>query len=175
MENENNKYYRRSIRLKEFDYASPWWYYVTICTHERRCLFGRIQNGQMYLNELGEIVEKGWMNTKNIRPNVELDEFIIMPNHLHGIIIIERGVLQYAPTDEIKFHSPSQSLGAIVRGFKSSVTKQINELRQTPSQPVWQRNYYEHIIRNQKDLERIRHYIHFNVSKWQGDENHFEE
>ena len=100
---------------------------------------------------------------------VELDEFIIMPNHIHGIIIIEsRGVMRYAPTK--KFASPEQTLGAIVRGFKSSVTKRINEMNKTFGQKFWQRNYYEHIIRNEQDLYRIRKYIQLNPLKWELDE-----
>ena len=163
---------RKSIRLKGFDYSQPSRYYVTICTQNKENIFGNIQNGKTMLNKYGKIAEKEWLNTKIIRPNVDLDYFIIMPNHLHGIIIIKeygRGVLRYAPTNipTNEFRSPSESLGAIIRGYKSTVTKQINELRNTPGLKLWQRNYYEHIIRNEKDLYRIRRYIVQNPLKWE--------
>ncbi|MCC7094406.1 MAG: hypothetical protein IT277_09470, partial [Ignavibacteriaceae bacterium] len=147
MDNENRPQ-RKNIRLKEYDYSFPGWYYVTICTFNRINLFGKIADGKMVLNEDGKIVEEEWLQTKEIRKNVDLDYYIIMPNHLHGIIIIEQsfedviikgrgelnspekidsGRIQYAPTNDT-FISPSHTLGAIVRGFKSSVTKKIREL-----------------------------------------------
>ena len=82
------RYHRHSIRLPEFDYSTPWWYYVTICTHPKKCWFGDIKNGKMVLNTLGKCVESEWQKTKQIRPNVGLDDYVIMPDHLHGIIII---------------------------------------------------------------------------------------
>jgi len=91
-----------------------------------------------------------------------------MPNHFHAILfIIRRGVLQYAPTN--KFRSPSQTIGSIVRGFKSAVTKRTNKLRNSPSTPVWQRNYYEHVVRNENELNQIREYIQNNPLKWELD------
>jgi REP element-mobilizing transposase RayT len=94
---------RRSIRLKEYDYTNPNWYYVTICTNNKNCVFGRLNNGKLALNELGEVVKEEWLKTNAIRPNIKLDYFIVMPNHIHGIIIIEssRGVMHYAPTSKI--------------------------------------------------------------------------
>ncbi|MBK9098411.1 MAG: transposase [bacterium] len=193
MNNDKPKNQRRSIRLKEFDYSTPWWYYVTVCTYERKYLFGKIVKGKMVLNEFGKIVEVEWLKTKEIRNNVDLDYYVIMPNHLHGNIIINgRGELnspqgmnlrlelnstgnnesrriQYAPTND-KFKSPSQSLGAIIRGFKSAVTKRIRELTKNTELKIWQRNYYEHIIRNEVDLQNIRNYIELNPLKWELDE-----
>ena len=158
---------RRSIRLKGFDYAQSGAYFVTICTKDRECIFGKIVDEEMRLNDKGAIVYAEWLRTTEIRINVITDEFIIMPNHLHGIIMINngRGVLQYAPT-ESPFRSPSQTIGAIIRGFKSATTKQINELRGTPGKPVWQRNYFERVIRDEDELNRIREYIIFNPAKW---------
>ncbi|MEO8398774.1 MAG: transposase [Ignavibacteriaceae bacterium] len=171
--NYNPKHHhRKTIRLKEYDYSQPNWYYVTICAHKKESLFGSIHNGKMQLNKFGEMTKQEWLKTKIIRPNIDLDDFVIMPNHLHGIIIIEykinscRGESQYAPTDK-KLKSPSQSLGAIIRGFKSSVTKQINVSRNALGKPVWQRNYYKHKIRNETDLFRIRHYIKNNPLEWE--------
>jgi len=161
---------RRSIRLKAYDYSQAGAYFVTICTKDRECLFGDIVDEKMCINEIGEIVQAEWLRTAKIRPNVSLDEFIIMPNHLHGIIMINdgRGVLQYAPT-ESPFRSPSQTIGAIIRGFKSATTKQINKYTNTPGKPVWQRNYYDRIIRDEDELNRIREYIIYNPAKWAED------
>jgi len=181
----SNRPQRKSIRLKEYDYSFPGWYYVTLCAYNRTNLFGKVINGKMILNDSGKIAKDEWLNTKQIRINVELDYYVIMPNHLHGIIIIEQSInsrgelnslpanntghIQYAPTND-KFKSPSQTLGAIVRGFKSSVTKKIREISGDPGLKVWQSNYYEHIIRNELDLHNIRQYIEHNPLKWELDE-----
>jgi REP element-mobilizing transposase RayT len=170
-----DRHHRRSIRLKGYDYASPGAYFVTMCSYEKECIFGEVADGSVRLNEIGKLVEQTWLATPTIRPNVSLDEYVVMPNHLHGIVIIDwemrfdpvarRGVLQYAPTVN-ELQSPSQTLGAIIRGFEGSGTKRINAMRGAPGTPVWQRNYYEHIVRNDKDLDRIREYIHRNTDKW---------
>ncbi len=168
---ESRRHHRRSIRLKNYDYAQPGAYFVTVCTNRMTCLLGEIVDGAMKLNPIGEVVEEEWLKTPILRPNVGLDEYVVMPNHLHGIIMIMdhgRGVLQYAPTTS-RFNSPSQTIGAIVRGFKSVVTKRINRMRDTPGQSVWQRNYYEHIIRSDKALNRIQEYIVYNPQRWHTD------
>ena len=115
-----------------------------------------------------------------MRLNVQLDEYVIMPNHLHGIIVIHddrKGVDAFvranssSPRRATPFRSPSGTVGAIIRGFKAASTKRVNEMRNTPGKPVWQRNYYEHVVRGEKDLERIRTYIHLNPERWdKGDE-----
>jgi REP element-mobilizing transposase RayT len=172
MKYDPEKHHRRSIRLKEYDYSQSGAYFITICVYNRECLFGEIVNGEVRLNEWGTIVEKELLKTPALRSNVLLDEYVVMPNHLHGIIVIMdhcRGVLQYAPTRRLR--SPSQTIGAIVRGFKSATTKRINEMRAAPGMPVWQRNYYEHIIRNENELNEIREYIVGNPIKWAEDEN----
>ena len=170
---------RKSIRLKAFNYSQVGGYYITLCSLGRICLFGRICDDQIILGHFGKIVFEEWLNTPILRSNVQLGEFIVMPNHFHGIIIINenrRGVLQYAPTDEYHssnaFRSPSQTVGSIVRGFKSAVTNKINRLRNLPGQPVWQRNYFEHIIRNDADMRRIEEYIFNNPKNWKSDENY---
>lgn len=175
----NPKYHhRRSIRLKDYDYSTPNWYYVTICTQNKKCLFGEVINGKMILNECGKIVEDELLKTKEIRKNVDLDYYVIMPNHLHAIIIIKyqlkstnengRGELQFSTAN--KFISPSQTIGAIVRGFKSAATNRINQARNTPNYKIWQKNYYEHILRNEKDLYFTRNYIKLNPFKWELEE-----
>jgi putative transposase len=165
------KHQRRSVRFKEYDYSQPGAYFVTICSWLRGFIFGEIINSKMELNEYGIAVEREWFNNVNVRTNIELDQFIIMPNHVHCILIINRkGVLQYAPTKDA-FRSPTQTLGAIIRGYKSTTTKQINSIRNTPGMPVWQRNYFEHIISNEIELNKIREYISNNPLRWAFDKD----
>ena len=162
---------RRSIRLGGYDYSRDGGYFVTVCAENRECLFGSIADGAMSLNTFGDIVASEWLKTPVLQPNVILDEFVVMPDHFHGIVLITtcRGVLQYAPTNAV-LRSPSQTAGAIVRGWKGAVAKKINEARCTPGAPVWQRNYYDHIIRNEQDLDAIRAYIVNNPARWADDE-----
>lgn len=183
-------HHRRSIRLKEYDYSQPGAYFITICTHQREHLFGEIVDGIMQLNEFGQIAHEEWHKTARIRVEIELDEFVIMPNHFHGIVIIHEPVRAYRDTPKggvgdtpvrayghtplptpnpTTFESPSRTLGAIVRGFKSAVTTQINQKRCTPGNPVWQRNYWEHIIRDKKDLYNVQAYILNNPIQWEND------
>ncbi|PIP72247.1 MAG: transposase, partial [Nitrospinae bacterium CG22_combo_CG10-13_8_21_14_all_47_10] len=140
---------RRSIRLKGYDYSQAGAYFVTICAQNRECLFGEIADGQMVLNDAGEIIAEEWMKSGEIRDEIELDEWVVMPNHLHAIVMIRRGDRPVAPT------SPGphpKSIGALLAGFKSAATKRINKTRKTPGAKIWQRNYHEHIIRNENEL-----------------------
>jgi putative transposase len=274
------KHHRRSIRLKGYDYTQPGAYFITICTHGRECLFGEIIDGEMHLNEAGQIVVQTWQDLPNHVPNVQLDAFVVMPNHVHGIIIItdhaegigaglkparttmgpdsaadsgstagpgsvgagsvgagsvgagsvgagsepapttttapgsaagfgpttgsgpvgagptmgsgptaapgsttgsdpvgagsepaptEPAPTEPAPTEPAPTRS-SYGLPEIVRQFKTFSARRINELRGTPGTPVWQRNYYEHIIRNESSLNRIRQYIAENPARWDADQ-----
>ncbi|MEW6181024.1 MAG: transposase [Chloroflexota bacterium] len=232
---------RRSIRLKGYDYSQPGAYFVTICTRDRACLFGTVVNGEMRLNEWGEIVLWTWRDLPNHVPNVQLDAFVIMPNHVHGIIIITDPVNAPAavgagsepaptqpqpaptqpqpaptqpqpaptqpqpaptqpqsaptqpqpaptqpqpaptqpqpasaqPTPDQSIESISGGIAAkryglpeIMRQFKTFSALRINKQRGTPGLPIWQRNYYEHIIRNEESLNRIRQYIADNPLRW---------
>ena len=148
---------------------------MTVCTQNKECLFGSIMNGQMLLNPCGEIVQEEWLRTATLRSNVELDEFVVMPNHFHGIIFIVdgRGTARRAPTFvdiapvRERFGKPVRgSVPTILRSFKAAVTKRINESRSAPWTSVWQRNYYEHVIRNENELFEIRQYIQNNPMKW---------
>ena len=164
---------RRSIRLKDYDYSQAGAYFITICTQNGRYLFGDVVNSEIRLNELGQVVEIEWLKTAEIRENVELDEFVVMPNHFHGILVIigdGRGTACRAPTFEQFGKSLSGSLPTIVRSFKSAAAKHINEMRSTPGVPIWQRNYYEHVIRSEDDLNHIREYIVNNPVNWDLDE-----
>ncbi len=153
--------------------STPGEYFVTICTYERKCLFGNVVNQEMVLSKEGEIAKDEWIKTQTIRPNVNLDEFVIMPNHIQGIIILNemddncgRGTSQRAPTME-KFGNPTHnSIPTIVRLFKSSATKQIKTIHHSNEIAVWQRGYYEHIIRDEIELNNIRAYIINNPIKW---------
>ena len=169
-------HHRRSFRLKGFDYTSENGYFITLVTHNRQKLFGENQNGEMILGEYGRVAVEEWFKTKELRPYVELveDEFVVMPNHIHGIIWITgndgRGTARRAPTLE-RFGSPTAgSLPTIVRAYKSAVTKRINILRGTPGESVFQRNYYEHIIGTEREYERIAEYIANNPLNWSRDE-----
>ncbi len=162
---------RRSIRLCGYDYAQPGAYFITLCTWMQECLFGEIMNGDMRLNETGRIVVQEWYRTEQIRQNIELDVWVVMPNHFHGILLISdgRGTARRAPTME-RFAKPvAGSIPTIVRSFKSAVTKHINKLRGTSAVPLWQRNYWEHIIRDATDLNRIQEYIRNNPARWEQD------
>ncbi len=171
-------HHRRSIRLKGYDYTSEGGYFITIVTHKRQPLFGGIVNDEMNLNDIGIIAREEWFRTTQIRPYVELfsDEFVVMPNHIHGIIWLtpdpRRGTARRAPTGDPppnleQFGKPvARSIPTVIRGYKSAVTKRINELRATPSTPVWQRNYYEHIITTDREYESIVEYIDANPRAW---------
>jgi REP element-mobilizing transposase RayT len=152
-------HHRRSIRLEGYDYSQSGAYFVTICAYKRELLFEN--------EETKRILEREWLNTRDLRQNAVIDEFVVMPNHLHGIIMITQGVGAYCNTPlQNRFKSPSKTVGSIIRGFKSTTTRQINLLRETPGNPIWQRNYYDHIIRNEYELNKIREYIQNNPLKW---------
>jgi REP-associated tyrosine transposase len=145
---------------------------VTICTYKKKCVFGNVVDGEMQLNECGGVVQEEWLKTAEIRKNVELDVFTIMPNHFHGILVIVdkcRGTVHRAPTLEQFAKPTSGSLPTIIRYFKSAVTRRINDSRGTPYTPVWQRNYYEHVIRDEDDLNEIKEYVVNNNLKWELD------
>ena len=118
------------------------------------------------MNEYGKVAEREWLKTTQIRTNVEFDEFIIMPNHMHSIIVIVKSNVGATGRSPLPKRPTPKSIGAIVAGFKSATTRRINDLRGTPYAPVWQRNYYEHVIRNEDDLSEIREYIVNNPLKW---------
>ena len=161
---------RRSTRLRGFDYASNAAYVVTLCAHHRRPLFGTIRDGQMRPSWLGTIVEREWHRTAEMRRGVLLDAFILMPNHLHGILILN--LPEGGPRGEGRvgrFVSPSAGLGAIVRGFKSAVTATARREQPGEMVPMWQRGFHDHIIRDEAQLGRFRRYIADNAQQWELD------
>lgn len=192
---------RRSIRLPDYDYSQPGAYFITICTHQKQPLFGTIADELVTLSRYGIIAQQCWLNLPRLFPQIELDEFVFMPNHMHGVIIINcRGEAFPDRITEESMHiepsyrvapgftnpagnaSPgrvphgtqSGSVGAIIQNYKSSTTRRINAIRKTPGGILWQRNYYEHIIRNQHSLEEIREYIQANPSVWLRDKYNVE-
>jgi REP element-mobilizing transposase RayT len=216
---DREKHHRRSIRLKGFDYTRGNAYFVTVCSYQRECIFGNVSDGLMVLNEQGKCIEKAWLETAAKRPGIKLDEFIIMPNHFHGIILIvdqcrgtacrapgdrgnglkysatpgrgtpclcdalinkknpeTLGTARCAPTNELaieRFGRPiSGSLPTIIRSFKSAAGKYVNESRRSPGTPVWQRNYYERVIRDHDEFRKMTEYIRFNPINWPADEEY---
>jgi putative transposase len=168
-----DQHHRRSIRLKGYDYAQPGAYFVTVCTWDRECLLCEVVDGETRLNEYGMAIHDEWLKTAELRENVELDASMIIPNHFHGNVVITdgRGTARRAPTEE--FGKPvAYFVPTIIRAFKSASTKRINEIRSTPGAPVWQRNYYEHVVRNETELNAIRQYIRSNPANWTTDENY---
>ena len=160
---------RKSPRLKGYDYAQDGAYFVTICTHNRICLFGEVRNEAMVLNHNGQIVEACWYDLPRHYPNIELDAFIVMPNHVHGIIILRNGVgvgLRPSPTEKI------HDLPEIVRALKSFAARRINERRDTPGQVVWQRSFHDRIIRSETEWNALRQYTLSNPAQWEADTFH---
>jgi putative transposase len=200
MKHNSEIHHRRSIRLPGYDYGQAGLYFITVCAWQRQCIFGAIEDGEMHLNPVGEIARDEWLRTAKMRPNIGIAEFVVMPNHVHGIIAIGdntdvigsngRGTMHRAPTiddgditDRVddgashnrteKFGKPtSNTIPTIIRGYKAAVTTQVNMLRDSPQCPVWQRNYYENVVRSEAEYLRIAAYILNNPRQWQEDSLH---
>ena len=164
---------RQSIRLPGYDYSQAGFYFVTICTQRRECVLGQVVNDQMNLNLYGRLVAEAWNWLAERYIYVDLDEWILMPNHLHGIIVISdarRGGSRAAPTNAGASVIHRKPLGQLIGAFKTVSTKGINQILGTPGVQVWQRNYYEHVVRSEDSLNAIRHYIVNNPGNWALDE-----
>ena len=168
------KHHRRSIRQRNYDYSQTGVYFITLCTQNRECLFGEISDGQMVLNEAGRVTDKCWYDIPVHFPHVELDEWVIMPNHVHGIWFIMGitvGAKNFSPLPTTgRPRGTSKTIGSIMRGFKIGVTKWMRQNNVIHN--VWQRNYYEHIIRDETELSEMRKYIINNPINWQNDKNY---
>lgn len=195
---------RHTIRLQGYDYTQSGAYFITICTDQKECIFGKIDSGAMQLSTLGEIAYYQWLQIPKRFTNIVLDVFVIMPNHMHGIIVItggdddqknrgEAGDTRYSfqslipespaspiqRTPTINPGKPKEStrpngtipgsIGAIIQNYKSLTTRKINMILRTQNQTIWQRNYYEHIIRDENDYARIVDYIENNPHSWEDD------
>lgn len=177
------KHHRRSIRLKGYDYSEPGAYFVTVVVQGHRCVLGRITDGMISPSNAGRIVEQCWLDLPKHYPNVELDELCIMPNHVHGIIVLTdcRGgsgselakasglKMKFSGKDTRPEETRPYSLAEVVRAFKSFSARRINKMEGKPGRPFWQRGYYEHIIRDEKELRRNREYIYGNPWQWEVD------
>lgn len=163
--------------MQHWDYSSDGEYFVTICTKNRKEYFGEIRNGIMGLNEMGCIVNKFWVNTLNHFDNIELGEYVIMPNHIHGIIIIQHPVETIHESSlrvmDIK-QRRKMLIPKIIGRFKMQSAKYINLLINNVGKPIWQQNYYDHIIRSDRDYYNICEYIQNNPRKWEQDRNNAE-
>jgi putative transposase len=186
------RHHRHSIRLKKFDYASAGGYFVTVVTWHRECLFGKIINKEMRLNKVGKIVEWEWLELPKRLLYISLGAYVVMPNHFHGILFIHEYVgatrqgLTHPPSSTEPLQSIKNdgmdgsplrpngpkpaSLGAILAQFKSRVTKRIWKIPEFKGTPIWQRNYYEHILRNDQDLQNKTDYIEANPLLWAKDD-----
>jgi putative transposase len=175
---------RKLTRLANYDYSRDGMYFVTVCSKNRKCLFGEIINEEMILSDAGKILKNIWLGLPNHYVNAKLDEYIIMPNHFHCILEIispvgtgfkpvpgdesipeNRAGFKPAPTK----HHP---LSEIIRGLKTFSSKLINQKYNTPGNIIWQRSFYDRIIRNESELNRIREYIFLNPSNWETDRNY---
>jgi REP element-mobilizing transposase RayT len=180
-----DKVHRNSTRLRHFDYASSGAYFITACAYQRECIFGQVLEGKMVVNELGNIVLEEWQRSFEIRCELEPDAFVVMPNHIHGVVWIRDTVPTGVAHATVVPHvgatgrSPlrsdappgprKKSVGSFIAGFKSAVTKRINESRGTPGLPVWQRNYHDRVIRDDLELNAVRAYIVSNPANWAQD------
>ena len=210
MKPKSNLPQRRSMRLRDYDYSQPGAYFVSICVQHRKCLFGTIIDGKMQLNKIGQIVVECWNHIPQHFPSVELVDYVIMPNHMHGIIawnITDTGTpyapesapnrrgkitpptstSESAPNRRGEVTSPalasesapnrrgkvtSPALGKIMAYFKYQSTKRINQYYNRAPTRIWQRNYHDHVIRDDKDLQRLHQYIQENPMKWSLDQLH---
>jgi putative transposase len=161
--------HRKSIRLREYDYSLPGEYFITICAHNRECIFGNIIQEEMMLSTEGMIIQRCWGEIPKHFLNVQLDEYIIMPNHIHGIIILTEPMVgtRQAVSLREQFAKPVRgSIPTIVRSFKSAATKRIHEICNKRSSPIWQSRFFDRIIRNDRELNNINDYILNNVFQW---------
>jgi putative transposase len=171
----SNNRSRRSIRLKGYDYSADGAYFITICVGNRECLLGEINDGQMIINEYGSIVRDVWEDLPDRVSDIDLDEYIIMPNHFHAIILINKSpesteIHKDLDIDDIKARR-KMILPKVVGRFKMLAAKAINQSREIEGS-FWQRNYYERVIRSEEDCQIVRQYIINNPVQWEMDEHH---
>ncbi len=167
------EHHRRSIRLKGYDYSQAGAYFVTIVTQGRVFLFGEILDGEMHLNDAGKMVEKTWLSMPERFPSVALVAFVVMPNHFHGDLIITDVGINRVGINRAGIN-PAPTLGQMIGAFKSLTTHEYIQGVKTLGWPafekrIWQRNYYEHIIRHEADADRIERYIASNPTHWDDD------
>jgi len=155
---------RKLPRLYSYDYSSNGYYFITACTHDKKHLFGRIENGVMLLNDSGHIAETELLNIPKHFPDTSICPYAVMPNHIHAVVII-----QHAQTTEERSR-PFPTIPEIVGLYKSGVSRLLHETH--PGLVVWQKSFYDHIIRDEKGYRKICDYIQYNPLKWENDEYH---
>jgi putative transposase len=153
---------RRQLRLSGYDYSQPGSYFVTICVKERACLLGTVAESSMRLNKIGDLIAACWHDLPGHYPDISLDAFVVMPNHIHGVVFVGAG----SPRP-----SSGRTISTSVGYFKYQSTKRVNEVRNSPGARFWQRNFFEHVIRDDNSLNRIREYIFTNPERWELDQN----
>ena len=163
MKSESKKYHRRSIRLKGYDYSKEGLYFITICTQHHKCFFGKIVNGKMHLNAAGKMIEIEWLKLCKRFSNIILHKYVIMPNHFHAILEIDT--------------STGKTIGDMMKAFKSITTVKYIDGVKNNNWPrfngkLWQRSFWEYIIRTEKAYQNISNYIIKNPKKWQTDKFH---
>ena len=175
-ESTSHRQHRQSIRLREYDYAQAGAYFITICTHNSVNLFGSVVaglqpalSGEMQVNTFGKVVQTCWEELPAHYPHVQLDAFVVMPNHVHGIVVLVEDSVGEGSKPALATTRKRHGLPEIVRAFKTFSARRINQLYNSLGTPVWQRNYYEHVIRDLSALNRVQEYIHTNPLRWDMD------
>ena len=167
---------RNSLRRPRYNYSQPGAYFVTFCSNKGRPLFGQIENQTMCLNPLGEIADQGWHEFAERHPEIEIDTFVVMPNHIHVLLwlrYVAETVEQTTPEKERRFSDAiAGSVSTLVGAYKSSVTHKAKRAELIPDGSLWQRSFHDHVVRNKSDLDRIRSYIHNNPARWLEDQLH---
>ncbi len=158
----------KQYRLPYYNYASAGLYFVTVCTHKRKHILGKIEKGKLELSPIGRIVEQCWKNILLSSPYASIDSFVIMPNHVHGIIVIENPD-EKREIVELKFRPERKSLSVVIRNFKGAASIRSHE--QFPEVKIWQSRFYDRIIRDEKELNAVRKYIADNPLKWEEEKN----
>ena len=159
---EGQRRRKNRLRLEGYDYSDAGAYFVTVVTQGRVCLFGDVVDGEMRLNEAGEVVRQGWQSLAGRYGHVGLDAYVVMPNHLHGVVVLDDG-----GSESLELRKP---LGRLIGSFKTITTQRVNDILGTRDRRLWQRNFYEHVVRDEEDLDRIRDYIAGNPAGWDKDE-----
>jgi putative transposase len=186
----SKNHHRKSIRLRDYDYSQAAVYFITACTYHRECLFGEILSDEMRLNHQGVLVAETWKSLVAAHPNAVLDEWVVMPNHFHAIVILNQpvGAIHESPITNEYTNVPrairelplrmtviqrrNMLLSKLIGRFKMLSSKYINESRNTSGTPLWQRNYWERVVRDEKELHAIREYIGNNPRQWHSDQLH---
>jgi REP element-mobilizing transposase RayT len=160
---------RKAIRLRYYDYSQAGGYFITICTYNREHLFGQVTDHQIVLNEAGDVVKRWWLQLEDKFTGIKLGSCVVMPNQVHGIITVaekEVGAIHELPLRREKIERRRMLIPKIIGYFKMNSAKYVNRLRGAAGHTLWQRNYYDHVIRDENELSRIREYIHNNPLKW---------